>query len=529
MSQLEKALVQKIRSEINEKQVAEAFKTSQQLTEHYPNNAQGWWLSSVAAGKLGNWKLAMEAINRALLLQPSAAEFLVAKANIYIATSRLAEAVAIARELLLIAPEDPQILDRAGAIFNRCEDYTGAMQCYEKAIKQSPENSNYHYNLATVKRFLGDDVGAESALNKAVSINPQDYEACYLRSDLRTQKPDNNHIQELENCLRAGGFDWRGDMTLCFALAKECEDVADYSSSFTWLKRACDMRRKHMAYRVENDLETIEGIIDVFSSQAISSCGDGDDNNEAIFIVGLPRTGTTLVERILSNHDQVYSAGELNNFALQLTRIVHESAGRKLSRMELLQGSANIDVAKLGCAYIESTRTVTGQTPYFIDKMPLNYLYCGLIHQALPHAKIIHVTRNPMDACYAMYKRLFKDAYPMSYNLEDLGRYYLAYRSLMRHWTEVLPGAIYPIAYEQLVNDQEQTSRQLIAHCGLDWQQACLQFEQNSAPSTTASATQVRQPMYHTSVGKWRNYSTQLVALQAYLSESGVDIENDPY
>jgi hypothetical protein len=318
-------------------------------------------------------------------------------------------------------------------------------------------------------------------------------------------------------------------MKLCFALAKELEDVRDYEASFRWLKRACDLRRRHMSYRVDNDLETIEGIIEVFSQQALAGAGGGFDCSDPIFIVGLPRTGTTLVERILSSHSHVFSAGELNNFAQQLTRVAQQGAGGKLTRRELLQQSAQIDFHQLGRAYFDSTRHLRDESPHFIDKMPLNFLYCGLIHRALPRARIIHVTRSPMDACYAMYKRLFKGAYPMSYDLDDLGRYYLAYRKLMRHWHRTMPGVIYTLAYEDLVEDQEQSSRRLIEHCGLDWQEACLRFEENTSASATASASQVRQAIYRSSVGKWRHYATQLAPLREILQSSGIDVENDPY
>ena len=439
------------------------------------------------------------------------------------------DALAICHQLVLAAPDSPRVLNLAAAIYSRCGDYKSAQSCYEQAIEREQDNSGHYYNLAAVRRYLGDDAGSEIALGKAISLNPADYDAYHLRSDIREQTPQNNHIRELESLLQKGIADWRGEMKICFALAKECEDIAGYEASFTWLKRAGDLRRENMTYRVENDLQTINGIINVFSEQALAECTKGHGSTEPIFIVGLPRTGTTLIERILASHEQVFSAGELNNFALQMTRSTQQHAGAKLSRMELIEHSLKIDFSELGRAYIDSTRGMTGKTPHFIDKLPLNFLYCGLIHKALPEAKIVHVTRSPMDTCYAIYKRMFTNAYPMSYNLDDLGQYYLAYRDLMRHWHRVLPGVLYPVAYEELVNDQELTSRRLVDHCGLDWQDACLRFEKNTAPTTTASATQVRQGMYASSIGKWRNYVKQLAPLREYLQRAGVDIENDAY
>ena len=192
----------------------------------------------------------------------------------------------------------------------------------------------------------------------------------------------------------------------------------------------------------------------------------------------------------------------------------------------LVTQSLTLDFSKLGEAYLSSTGTRRSGIRFVTDKLPLNFLYCGLIHKALPAAKIIHVTRNPMDACYAMYKRLFRDAYPMSYDLSDLGNYYLAYWKLMQHWYQLMPDAIYPVCYEDLVIHQEQTSRDLIAHCDLPWQDACLRFQENPAASTTASASQVRLPVYTSSIGKWRRYEMELKPLKFLLEKAGVDVDS---
>jgi len=192
--------------------------------------------------------------------------------------------------------------------------------------------------------------------------------------------------------------------------------------------------------------------------------------------------------------------------------------------VSLVEQSAKLDFSALGEAYLASIDGRASASRFVTDKLPLNFLYCGLIHKALPEAKIIHVTRNPLDACYAMYKRLFRDAYPMSYDLTDLGRYYLAYRRLMQHWNRLLPDVIYPVAYEDLVANQEATSRSLIKRCDLPWQDSCLRFQDNPAASTTASASQVRQPVYDTSIGKWRHYERELEPLIRILEKSDIEV-----
>ena len=200
-------------------------------------------------------------------------------------------------------------------------------------------------------------------------------------------------------------------------------------------------------------------------------------------------------------------------------------AGESLGKLELIKKSSQLNFAELGKAFISSTRPRTGNHRCFIDKMPLNYLYIGLIHLALPRAKIIHLTRHPMDACYAIYKTLFEQAYPFSYDLDDLGRYYIAYRKLMAHWQRTLGEKILTVSYEGLTEDQEGVSREIVEFCGLDWQDACLNFKHNPTPIATASSSQVRQGIYKTSVQRWCCYEKQLSPLRELLTDAGIALE----
>jgi len=211
-------------------------------------------------------------------------------------------------------------------------------------------------------------------------------------------------------------------------------------------------------------------------------------------------------------------------FALALMDAVRRASGRdKVPRRELVALSATLDFASLGRDYLERARAVAG-AGRFIDKMPLNYLYCGLIRRALPQATIIHMTRHPMAAGYAMYKTLFKDGYPFSYDLADIARYYIAYRRLMDHWRSTMPGGIYDLSYEALVADQAGETRKLLAYCGLEWEDACAEFHRNPSASTTASASQVRRPIYDSSVAQWRHYEAQLVPLRDALEAAGIEL-----
>ena len=237
----------------------------------------------------------------------------------------------------------------------------------------------------------------------------------------------------------------------------------------------------------------------------------------------MPRTGTTLLERSLGQHPDVFSAGELPHFANALTAAVSaRTSVPRVSRRELVAASAEVDFRSLGLDYIARTRPATSQRAHFIDKLPLNYLYCGPIHLSLPSARIIHLTRHPMATCYAVYKTLFKNAYPFSYELREIARYYAAYRRLMSYWDAVLPGIVLHVSYEGLVEKFDNEIRRVLAYCGLPWHPPCLEFHRNPHPTATASAAQVRRPLYDSSLRLWEKYQAELQPLHSMLVEEGI-------
>jgi len=372
-------------------------------------------------------------------------------------------------------------------------------------------------------RFQGQLEKAEAGLDKAIELNQDDYEAYELRSDLRKQTPGANHVSELGKVLDEGIKLPAGEVRVCYALAKELEDLGESTRSFEILKRGATLRRRHLNYNIDDDLQTISEIRTCFTEGIFSNNKQGHGNHEPIFIIGLPRTGSTLIEQVLASHPEAFAAGELNNLALQMMQKVRDLAGsQQLSRQKLVQLSTQLDFESLGKAYIASTRPQTGHSTHFIDKMPLNFLYAGLIHLAFPAAKIIHVSRHPMDTCYAIYKRLFQDGYPWSYDLVEIASYFSAYKRLMTHWDTVMAGVIYQVNYEDFVGNLEKEARKLLDYCALEWDPQCLRFYESKTTSTTASASQVRQPVYQSSVNRWKQYEKQLSPLINRLEELGV-------
>jgi tetratricopeptide (TPR) repeat protein len=463
-------------------------------------------------------------------MNPQNARVLLQQARSLLASGQLRHACETAALAQSHPTTDASVFDAIGNVFSLAGDQPRALEAFERAIALSPNEPHFVFNRATVRRFLGDLNGAERDYDRVIELRPTDYEAYLNRSELRTQSEGHNHIPELEARLPSAGKDWHGEVAMRYALAKEYEDVGQYGRSFEHLSRGARLRREHLRYDVATDVATVDWIIEAYPGSASHSL---PATNGPVFIVGLPRSGSTVVERILGSHSSIHAAGELPHFALSIVAGVARQPGTPparrpappMPRRELVARSAQLDFQALGTDYLSKVSAAGVPPGRFTDKMPLNYLYCGLIHRALPGARIVHVRRRPMAACFAIYKKLFQDGYPFSYNLEELGRYYIAYRRLIDHWTATLPGLIHEVSYEALVADQRQETQELLSFCGLEWQDACLDFHANPAPSTTASAAQVRQRLHNSAISQWRHFAPQLEPLQRQLEAAGIDTE----
>lgn len=419
------------------------------------------------------------------------------------------------------AADDPVAHGAIGDFCSARGDYPAALDAYDEAVQLDPLNPRYRYNRAAVRRFLGELEGAEADLDSVIAASPNDAEAWHLRSDLRVQTADRNHVVELE--LRSGrGFqDWRQEVQIRFALAKEYEDLGQYRDSWRALHAGSAVRRKNLKYDVRVDLQTVDWIREAFPA-AVQDNSDCEPSGP-IFIVGMPRTGTTLLERILGRHCDVHAAGELADFAVAVVAAAQRAAGRiDLSRPALIAASARANFAALGADYLARTGPRTGNRPRFVDKMPLNYLYCGLIRRALPNARILHVTRHPLATCYAGYKTLFAQGYPFSYDLMEIADYYAGYRRLMAHWHQTLPGQILDVSYERLITDPAGEAERVFEFCGLKRGGGYVDVPGGEWQTTTASASQVRRPIYRTSIDLWRHYAVELAPVSERLAAAGI-------
>jgi hypothetical protein len=311
-----------------------------------------------------------------------------------------------------------------------------------------------------------------------------------------------------------------GKIHLAFALAKAFEDIGDYPRAFGYLQTGNDLRSAESHYDIESDRQLIQSIIDVFSSDAISGVKiDAGESDRPIFIVGMPRSGTSLVEKILASHSDVHGAGELDYiFSLGTRLFLKESADYLFKSLDSYPASR---FETMGRTYLEQINVLNSQAPRITDKMPFNMMMVGLIKIALPNAKIIHCVRDAKDTCLSIFKQNFTTGnYRFAYNLKTVAQFHNQYRMLMQHWHEVMPGEIYDISYESLTRNPEHEIRALLSACDLDFQQSCVNFEKSDAIVKTASAFQVRQPMYTSSVKLWESYREFLGPMLDELEQS---------
>lgn len=417
---------------------------------------------------------------------------------------------------------NPVVFDLIGSVYGLLGDQHEAEKWIGEAVRKRPENVGFLVNHANNHMFLGRLDEAETVLRKVLRLQPGNPNAHWVLSNLR-RATNRNHVRELERLVQQERRNPRALAFLNYALGKELEDLEEWDEAFDAFARGAKARRGTIDYDEQSEIEMYEAFREMFTAEWLEKGTAGHDDPSPIFVVGQPRTGTTLVERIITSHSQVHSAGELKQLGHSIRRLSNYREPTRYSA-KLATLAADIDCKKLGRAYMATTAKMRGKLPRFVDKLPPNYLYVPLILKALPRAKVVHLTRNPMDACFASFKQLFADAYPHSYDQIEMARHHARYYHLMALWRERFPGRFFDIAYEGTARDLELNARALVKFLELPWEDACLQFYDQDAAVTTASAVQVRQPVHTRSIGRWRRYEKQLEPMRRTLQEEGVPI-----
>ncbi len=471
--------------------------------------------------------LAERAVNGRTICSPSHGLL----ATILLRLGRTADAEAVVENAVKCSPGIADAYDALAYVSLALGHHERANALYRRAAELAPDVPRHWYNLASSERSFGRLAEAEAACDRAIALDAREYPSYLLRSELRVQSPADNHIDQLRGELSREGADDRARVFLTYALGKELDDLGRYEEAFGCFAEAASTRRRHLAYDVAVDERKLQRIAEVFPTASSPSARGAEESSRYVFIVGLPRSGTTLVERILTGLPHVRSNGETDHFASALLAASPPAQpGANAGAEDVFARAARADWSAVATGYARRAGLGRpgvrdgGSNEIIVEKLPMNYLYLGAIHRALPRARLVCVSRSPLDGCFAMYRTLFGEAYPFSYDFNDLARYYAAYSRLVAHWRATLGEAIHEVRYEELVSEPLRTGAALARACGLEWRDCAAEVEKNAAVSYSASAAQVRRPIYRSSMGRWRHYRAQLEPLVEALRREGLPL-----
>lgn len=467
---------------------------------------------------------AIAALQEACRLEPRRPNYLARCAEALAMAGRLPEACAAADRAAALASPDAMVPAMLGQVYLQANAFEPAAAAMRRAVSLAPRQAPLRFMLGRALEMLGDCAGAERELQSCIEIEPR-YWPAYLRlAMLKRQSVESRHLASWSFLLQQHGADPGARIFLNLALAKESEDLGDYAAAFEYYAAGKAAARRTRPPSAERDRAMFDAL-SRYAPEADPQSRQGFPSAAPIFIVGMPRTGTTLLDRMLSNHPDVHSMGETHKFSAALQR-ASGSQTALLSLPDIAGATRHIDWHRLGAAYIENTRPAAAAR--FVDKLPHNFLFAGFIARALPNAKIVCLRRAALDTCVGNFRHLFEmesGYYDYSLDLLDIGRYYIQFERLLVHWLEVLPGRILEVSYEAMVRAPEATLRRVLAFCDLPWDPACLRPQDNPAPVRTPNTWQVHEPIYTSSIGYWRHYARELQPLRNQLAEAGIELE----
>ena len=478
-----------------------------------PHYADGWLLLSQLQFDYGRTDRAQQCAERALGLAPANKRASLLLARSLIANNQTQKALQLLDELDSRSQDDALFLRLLADLYASLLYYDRAQQSFARVVELEPEDPDAWHLYSGALFALGRLDEAKIAVGKVLELDPVHGEALLTRSSMSKQSPTENHVDELESLLKNAHLPPEDRIRLNFSLAKELEDLERYPQSFHYLTQGADQKDKQLGYDPGRDVEFMSLSTTRIAEAISEKCRDESLGEGIIFIVSLPRSGSTLIDRILSSHSGVTSAGETDVFHKLLVKHARTACAGK--KMTFVDSICQIDYRALGRDYMAMYGNRASPSHMLIDKTPL------------PRAKLIHVYKSPMDACYSIYKTLFSRGYGYSYDLDKLGQFYIAYNAMMLEYSKQIRGEVCDIRYEDLLANQEHMSQKLLDFCDLDWQQQCMDFHLNENPTATASVVQVRQPLFQTSKKKWLCYRTQLAPLADKLVNAGIEIEVD--
>ena len=386
----------------------------------------------------------------------------------------------------------------------------------DKAKAQGHDNADFRYFRGLQLQFNGRLDEAEAEMESCIRMGPTYGRAVLSLARIRKQTAESNHLAYIREQIPRMKKGTEDHASFEFALYKELEDLGEYESAWQALQRANAIMHERLQHQIQEEKTLFDDLITLTDENFLRPSQNDLDGPQPIFVVGLPRSGTTLLERILGNHSMVESAGELSDFTRQLQWQADHFSFPVLDD-ELVARAPNLDFENIGRRYLEQTQWRANGKPFYVDKLPPNFMLAGFIHRSFPNAPILHVVRDPMDVCFSNYKAMFGDSYYYSYDIPNLVSHYSNYRRLMAHWHEVMPGRILDIPYNVLVRDPEPVIAKIFSYCKLPHEEGCANLARNSTPIATISSAQTRKGINDRSIGEWRRYEKQLADLQARL------------
>lgn len=496
-----------------------------EILKRNSENAEGHFLAGLVEKAARRPIRAAEAFARALELDPERYDAAIELADQHSIGRRNAAAAELLARYSERLGNSPRYLDMAGTIYTHIGMPERALPLYRRANELQPGMPLFMGNLASCSVYLGQIEEARALYQALLERVPTHQRNHYYLARLEKAR-DATHVEQMKTVLRDSKLPPDRNVFLYYAIGKELEDLGRWDEAFDYYKLAGDAVASVARYDVAADVELIDRIIETCNAGWLADGpGAGQPADKTpIFVVGLPRTGTTLTERILASHSRVQSVGETQFLQMTLRQVSGVETVEAMNPA-IVAAAARQDAARIASGYMDAVRYRLGDEPLFVDKLPFNFLYLGFIAKAWPNAGIVYLRRNPMDTCFAMYKQVFTWAYKFSYTLEGLGRYYVAHHRLLEHWRKVLGTRLVEVEYEALVSDQEAQTRRLLERLGLTFEPACLEFEKNEAASATASSVQVREKIHTRSVDRWRHFERQLQPLREMLESAGIAVE----
>ena len=500
-----------------ENRIAPAEAILREYLQQHPTDVAAIRMLAEVASRLGRYGDAENLLARALELAP---DFLSARHNYAVVLhrqNRSSDALVEIDRALAREPSNPGYRNLKAAILARLGEYDQAIVIYSEVLARYPQQAKGWMSYGHALKTAGRIEECITAYRKCIALAPHLGEAYWSLANLKTFRFSASELEQMREQAARTDISDEDRFHFDFAIGKALEDSQEYGESFRHYARGNELRRAAINYDPDENSSNVQRSRSLFTQEFFAArAGSGCQARDPIFIVGLPRSGSTLLEQILSSHPLVEGTMELPD----ITSIARELGGRRtkqeLSRYpEILGTLAPEELRVLGEQYLEQTR-VQRKTPapFFIDKMPNNFAHTGLIHLILPNARIIDARRHPLGCCFSGYKQHFARGQHFSYGLTDIGRYYRDYVELMAHFDSVLPGRVHRVIYEELVADTEAQVRRLLDYCGLPFDERCLRFYENDRAVRTASAEQVRQPIFRDAVDHWRHYEPWLDPLK---------------